>query len=196
MSINRLLPSIAFSLLLHFIAYVYFNYLLQTYTIPSQEKILNSNSNNLEIKLNLNSQIKFSKQPLKANISEEDSSTQTLLKKHTKEHSERQAQLMIMQLHQLLFRKLNIQQPEPGTCILVETTGDKNQLKCDSPALDEILYKDKKTIADILITLREMGRMFTGFSAETHTGKISINLISNIPVERADATSQNSPNKQ
>jgi hypothetical protein len=89
-----------------------------------------------------------------------------------RQHSEIQVQLMIQQLQQMLTKRLNVIPLVSGKCVLVESNeGANNKLRCDSSALHEVLYKDQQKVAEMLITLRDMGRMLNGFSVEIRNEK-------------------------
>ncbi|MDO8412678.1 MAG: hypothetical protein Q7S51_02690 [Gallionellaceae bacterium] len=95
-----------------------------------------------------------------------------------RQQSQQQAQIIISQLQQLLTKRLEVQPAVTGKCMLAEADGElNNHLVCDSSALYEILHQDEKTLVEMLIALRRMGRMLNGFSAEIRAGKLEIILI-------------------
>jgi hypothetical protein len=95
-----------------------------------------------------------------------------------RQHTEFQAQLIVQQLQQILGKALDVEPLVTGKCMLVESAGDlSNRLKCDSSALYELLHKEQKDVAGMLIALRGMGRILNGFSAEKQAGKLGITLI-------------------
>lgn len=94
-----------------------------------------------------------------------------------RQRSEQQAQHMMVQLHQLLVKLLDAEPDVTGKCALAGTDGVlANQLVCDAPALHEVLSKDEKAVAVMLIALRGMGKMLNGFSAEIRADKPEIIL--------------------
>ncbi len=85
---------------------------------------------------------------------------------------------MILQLQQLLAKRLDVHPVEMGKCMLAESGGGVNhKMVCDSPALYEVLSKDEKIVVEMLMALREMGRMLKGFSAGIRAEKLEIQLI-------------------
>lgn len=92
--------------------------------------------------------------------------------------SVQRAQVVILQLQQLLARRLDVQPVVTGKCMLAEPGADTNDLLvCDSPALYEVINKDEKTVAAMLSALREMGSLLSGFSAEIHADLLGIILV-------------------
>lgn len=94
------------------------------------------------------------------------------------EQSAQRTQAVIQQMLQLLYRRLDVQPVVTGKCMLVEQGPDTNgMLVCDSPALYEVINKDEKAVAAMLAALREMGSLFSGFSAEIRAGQLTIILV-------------------
>ncbi|MDH4233563.1 MAG: hypothetical protein OEV15_00300 [Gallionella sp.] len=92
--------------------------------------------------------------------------------------SAQHAQIVIVQLQQLLAKQLDVQPAVAGKCMLAETGSDTSDLLvCDSPALYEVINKDEKTVAAMLSALREMGSLLRGFSAEIHADRLGITLV-------------------
>ncbi|MBI3481170.1 MAG: hypothetical protein HY016_12590 [Nitrosomonadales bacterium] len=107
---------------------------------------------------------------------------QRAMEEQTRQRSEQQAQLMMLQLQQLLAQRLDVHPVETGRCMLAESAeGASHKMSCDSPALDEVLSKDGKMVAEMLIALRGMGHMLKGFSAELRQEKPAIMLIYDEP---------------
>lgn len=120
---------------------------------------------------------------------------QQAMEAQARQQSEQQAQLMMQQLQQLLARLLDVDPVVTGRCVLAESLDAVNNiLKCDSSALYGELLKDEETVAEMLLALRGMGRMFNGFSAEIHAGKLSITLINEDWGTRKNPSTQ-TPNK-
>lgn len=103
---------------------------------------------------------------------------QQAMEAQARQQSEQRAQLMIPQLQQLLASRLDVQPAVTGKCMLAEKDGVvNNRLVCDSPALHQLLHKDEKNVAGMLIALRGMGKMLNGFSAEIHADRLGIILV-------------------
>lgn len=97
-----------------------------------------------------------------------------------RQRSEYQSQIMMQQLQQLLSKTLEQHPSVTGKCVLAEpAVGASSGLKCDSSALYEAFYKDQQSVARMLIALREMGRIFNGFSVNTSIDFPKITLINN-----------------
>lgn len=93
------------------------------------------------------------------------------------QQSEQHAQHIMVQLHQLLSRLLDVHPVATGTCALAGTDrAVVKHLVCVSPALNEALSKDEKTVAGMLAALRETGKMLNGFSVEMRADKPEIML--------------------
>jgi hypothetical protein len=81
------------------------------------------------------------------------------------------------QLLQVLTKLLDVDPIVTGSCILVESeTGINHRLKCNSSGLYEVLYKNQKIIAEMLIDLRQVNQSANGFSAELVNQKLIIKI--------------------
>lgn len=103
---------------------------------------------------------------------------QQAVEAQARQQSAQRAQVVIMQLHQLLSSRLDVQPVVTGKCMLAEPVAPgKDLLVCDSQALYEVINKDVKNVAAMLIALREMGSLLSGFSAGIHAGRLGIILV-------------------
>ena len=92
--------------------------------------------------------------------------------------SAQRAQVVILQLQQLLAKRLDVQPVVTGKCMLAGPGADTNDLLvCDSPALYEAINKDEKIVAQMLIALRDTESLLRGFSVEIHADRIGIILV-------------------
>jgi len=102
---------------------------------------------------------------------------QQAMEAQARQRAEFQAQLMLQQLQQLLAKLLDAEPAVSGRCVLAESGDNVNHgLKCDSSALYEVLYKEKRNIAGMLIALREMGRATTGFTVQARQNNSLISI--------------------
>lgn len=102
---------------------------------------------------------------------------QQALEAQARQRAEFQAQLIVQQLQQLLAKLLDAEPAVSGRCVLAESGDNVNHgLKCDSSALYEVLYKEKRNIAGMLIALREMGRATTGFTVQARQNNSLISI--------------------
>ncbi len=94
-----------------------------------------------------------------------------------RQQSEQRAQHMMVQLHQLLIRLLDVQPVVTGKCALAGADGVlASQLVCDSAALHEALSKDERAVAEMLVAINGAGKGPNGFSAEIRADKPEIIL--------------------
>lgn len=190
LSNNRLIFGMTISLLVHFLVFLFLYLLLQFHTTTPTEKKIES----LEVRLTQLSPPKVQAKPSKelltptapvqlfhARPSRQDITPtyyQQTIESQFRQRSEQQAQIMILQLQQLLAKRLDVHPVEMGKCMLAESGGGVNhKMVCDSPALYEVLSKDEKIVVEMLMALREMGRMLKGFSAGIRAEKLEIQLI-------------------
>lgn len=102
---------------------------------------------------------------------------QQAMEAQARQRAEFQAQLMLQQLQQLLANLLDAEPAVSGRCVLAESGDNANYgLKCDSSALYEVLYKEKRNIAGMLIALRGMGRAISGFTIESSKNNSIISI--------------------
>jgi len=169
---------------MHILVLFSFGLLMQFHAIIPQERKVENLQVRLVQLLPPKVQTKPAKQLLSTNAraAQQDAARTYYLQAmeaQAKQRSEMQAQLMIKQLQQMLAKRLDVEPLVTGKCILVETdSGVSTRLKCDSSALYEVIYKDLKDVAEMLIVLRGTGRMFNGFTAEIRKDKPAITLIS------------------
>jgi hypothetical protein len=89
--------------------------------------------------------------------------------------TEQQTQLLINQFQQILIKLVDSKSELSGSCVLTEY-GDGVTLDCDSPELFTTLQKDQKKITGMLLALRGMGRIYSGFSVTKRNNIFGISL--------------------
>lgn len=93
------------------------------------------------------------------------------------QRAEQQAQFTMLQLQQLLDKRLDVHPVEAGRCLLAASDGSASpKMICDSPALYAVLGKEEKAVAEMLLALRGVGRMLNGFTVELRAGELAITL--------------------
>ena len=97
-----------------------------------------------------------------------------------RQRTEQHAQLLVMQLNQILSKRLQSNPDATGQCTLIDSATTSTKLTCNSPALYQALSQDETTVVGILSVLSHMGQISYGFSATRRNENLSITLINEI----------------
>ena len=119
--------------------------------------------------------------PPSAQQNAEQNYYQQAMQAQARQRNEDQSRQRIQQLQQLLTNILDVKPAVSGKCSLDNAAaGAQLQLKCNSPALYEVISKNQMDLVGMLVALRSMGRLINGFSVEPQAEKLHIFLTKDV----------------